>query len=520
MKRRDFLRVSGLSTPVLLNGLSLSTLAKSRLFSTIDGDSDRILVLIQLTGGNDGLNTIIPMDMYDRLQAVRTDIMVPENSVINIDQDLAMHGSMESMHELYTQQQLKIVQGVAYPNQNRSHFRSTDIWTSGSPATEVWIDGWLGRYFQNRHPEFPTGYPNADCPDPFAITVGSLVSATCQGITGNFSMAISDVDSLNPISEGATGSLPDTPYGDELMFLREAIRQTNAYAEQITNAADAGTTSVSYNEDNPLAQSLKTVAQLISGGLQTRVYVVSLGGFDTHAGQVNENDSNAGMHADLLQTVSEAVFSFQTDIQNQGLQDRVLGMTFSEFGRQIAQNDSFGTDHGTAAPLFLFGNCVDPAILGHNAEIPELVDPQDGVAMQYDFRDIYGSVLVDWFDVEEAEVREILHPEFIKLPLLDQNCLMTTSTSDPTAVDQLVDMVIRPQPVRGTAYIDLELRESAEVDLRIYDSVGKELATLISGRVDAGLSTYSHDCHRFPAGNYYCRLRVGRRHMTQLMLVI
>lgn len=504
----------------MLNGLSLSTLSKSRLFSTVDGDSDRILVLIQLTGGNDGLNTIIPMDMYDRLQAVRTDIMLPEDSVINIDQDLAMHGSMEPMHELYTQQQVKIVQGVSYPNQNRSHFRSTDIWTSGSPAEEVWIDGWLGRYFQNRHPEFPTGYPTTDCPDPFAITVGSLVSGTCQGTTGNFSMAISDVDSLNPISEGASGSLPDTPYGDELLFLREAIRQTNAYAEQISTAADMGTTTGTYDEDNPLARSLQTVAQLISGGLQTRVYVVSLGGWDTHAGQVNENDSTAGTHELLLRSVSEAIFSFQTDMQTQGLQDKVLGMTFSEFGRQIAQNDSFGTDHGTAAPLFLFGNCVDPAILGHNAEIPEVVDPQDGVALQYDFRDIYGSVLVDWFNVEETEVRDILHADFVKLPLLDQNCLMTTSTTDPEALDQLVDMVIRPQPVRGTAYIDIELRESADIDLRIFDPVGKELATMMSGKADAGLTTYSHDCHRFPAGNYYCRLRVGRRHLTKLMLVM
>ncbi len=519
MKRRDFIRVSGLSAPILVNGLSIDAIAKSRLFSSVDDDTDRILVLIQLNGGNDGLNTLIPMDQYARLQNLRQDIIIPDSSVLELDNDLAMHPSMSGMKELYDQGLLKLVQSVAYPDQNRSHFRSTDIWTSASPAQEVWTTGWLGRYLQNRYADFPEGYPNEECPDPFAITIGNLVTETCQGLSGNFSMAIQDVNNLNPISEGEEGTLPDTPYGWELAFLRNAIKQTNQYSEQIRAAADTGSNEANYAGDNQLAQALKTVAQLISGGLGTRIYVVSIGGFDTHAGQVVNGEATAGIHAQLLQSLSSAIFSFQEDIQMQGFGERVLGLTFSEFGRQIAQNFSFGTDHGTAAPLMVFGNCVDPEILGHNPEIPEAIEPQEGVAIQYDFRDIYGSVLEDWFGVPNEEVREILHQDYVKLPILDQACI-SVSTDNPTEDPSWMEISVRPNPVRGIAWFDLELAHGADVDLRIFDAVGKQISTVVSQRYEAGKHTISYNCHRLPAGNYYYRLRADSTHRTQLLQVL
>ena len=518
MKRRDFIRVSGLTAPIFVNGLSLNTLAKSRLFSAVDDDTDRVLVLIQLNGGNDGLNTLIPLDQYSQLVNLRNNIIIPENSVLEIDNELGFHPEMTGMKELYDQGLLKAVQSVAYPNQNRSHFRSTDIWTSASPAQEVWTTGWLGRYLQNRYADFPDGYPNTDCPDPFAITVGNLVSETCQGLAGNFSMAIQDAENLNPIAEGAEGTTPDTPYGHELTFLREAIKQTNKYSERITLAAGQGTNQAEYDENNRLSQALKTVAQLISGGLGTRIYVVSLGGFDTHANQVL-GDATQGVHANLLSTLSDAIFSFQEDIQLQGLGERVLGLTFSEFGRQIAQNFSLGTDHGTAAPLFIFGNCVNPEILGTNPQIPDTIKPQEGVAIQHDFRDLYGSVLEDWFSVSAEEVRDILYPEYVKLPVLDQSCL-PVSTNDPTIDPTWIDISVRPNPVRGTAWFDITMDRSEDLDLRIFDAVGKEIATVVSQRFEQGKHSVSYNCHRLPKGNYYYRLRAGNTHKTRLMQVI
>ena len=221
--------------------------------------------------------------------------------------------------------------------------------------------------------DFPEDYPNDDCPDPFAITLGSIVSETCQGPSTNFSMALVDPENLTTIIEGAEGSLDlDTCYGYQLDFLRTAVKQTNAYSESIETAADNGNNMAQYPGDNRLAEQLRIIAQLISGGLQTQVYIVNLGGFDTHAAQVADS-TTTGNHANLLETLSGAVAAFQEDLQLLGLDERVVGMTFSEFGRRIRSNDSLGTDHGTAAPLFVFGSCINPAIIGENPEIPDVV---------------------------------------------------------------------------------------------------------------------------------------------------
>ncbi|MCI5083419.1 MAG: hypothetical protein MRY78_17100, partial [Saprospiraceae bacterium] len=153
MKRRTFLQTTGAVTlPVLVNGMNISTLAKSSLFSAVNNESDRVLVLVQLNGGNDGLNTLLPVDQYDKLASVRENILIPENQLISLTDTLSLHPNMQGVQSLYDDAKLAIIQSVGYPNQNRSHFRSTDIWTSGSPAEEFWTTGWLGRYLEDLHP--------------------------------------------------------------------------------------------------------------------------------------------------------------------------------------------------------------------------------------------------------------------------------------------------------------------------------------------------------------------------------
>lgn len=515
MKRRKFLQTtSAASIPLFLSGMKVGALPKSSFFPTIN-DSDRVLVLIQLNGGNDGLNTLIPLDQYSNLANARQNILIPENNVLQLEDGIGFHPVMTGMKSLYDNAKMNIIQSVGYPNQNRSHFRSLDIWTSGSAAEEFLSTGWLGRYFNNLHPSFPEDYPNDDCPDPFAITLGSIVSETCQGPSTNFSMALSDPENLTTIIEGEEGTLDlNTCYGYELDFLRTSIKQTNAYADSIETAVNNGNNVAQYPGDNRLAEQLKIIAQLISGGLQTQVYVVNLGGFDTHAAQIADS-TTTGFHADLLQTLSDAVAAFQEDLELLGLNERVVGMTFSEFGRRIRSNDSLGTDHGTAAPLFVFGTCINPAIIGENPEIPEEVDNLEGVPMQYDFRSVYGSILMDWFEVSEDDVKSLLYEDFQHIPII-QLC-NTTATIDSSTEAEEIESYNFPNPFTDWTTIVFKTKnEWARVS--VYDVLGNELKVLAERQFSTGEHRINFEARDLPSGNYYYRIVTKDRQKTKGMV--
>lgn len=519
MKRRNFLKNTGvaISLPILLNGMPVSAVAKSALFKPNNLENDNVLVLIQLNGGNDGLNSLIPLDQYSNLMKFRENIIIPESSIIGLTDSLGLHPNMGAFKSIYDEGKLGIVHDVGYPNQNRSHFRSRDVWTSASPSEEVWQTGWVGRYLEELHPGFPDAYPNESFPDPLAITLGKVVSETCQGTGSNFSLTLDDPFSLSPLSEGAGGEVPNNFYGDELKFLRTTLLQTNAYSEVILEAANAGNNTVDYPETN-LAQQLKTVALMVSGGLKTKVYIVNLGGFDTHAEQVLDGDPTAGEHAELLRTLSEAIDAFQKDLTGLGLEEKVLSMTFSEFGRQIRSNFSFGTDHGTAAPLFLFGSCVNPQILGNNPDIPDEVEVQEGVPMQYDFRDVYGSVLMDWFEVEEKAIKSLLHEEFKYLPIV-RSCSQITSTEEWWKKQEALNIEAYPNPFRDWITVSFAT-EGEWVRLSLFDAFGSERKVFVNKSLPAGPQQFSLEIRDLVPGNYYLRLEVEGRQKTRRIVKI
>lgn len=507
MKRRNFIRsaaATSLSIPLMMNGLKVNAMAKSSIFNTIDDDSDRVLVLIQLTGGNDGLNTFIPIDQYENLADPRWNILIPENKILKVDETIGFHPVMEKMKGIYDDGRMGIIQAVGYPDQNRSHFRSTDIWETGSASNEVLADGWLGRYFENTHAAYPSNYPNSEYPDPFALTMSSIVTVTCQGTEANFSLAVKDPFALTNLSEFNGSSLyQDIKYGEHLSFLRTSIAQTNAYGEVVYQAAQKGSNTVNYSTSNSLSEQLKNVALLISGGLKTKVYVVKLGGFDTHASQVVEGDPTRGVHATLLETLSTATSEFMRDIQNQGLNNRVLAMTFSEFGRRIYSNGSLGTDHGNAAPLMLFGDCVRPGFMGTNPQITDATEQREGVQMQYDFRNVYGSVLKDWFDVEEEQIKSILFDDFQYIPVI-QNYSTTTSTELYFKEEILVDAY----PNSFTNWITIQLESIGEpIRLSIFNTLGHEVAVVVNKTLSKGKHNIQFDGSQLPAGQYYYRVR-------------
>lgn len=521
MKRRDFLKNIGVAVggPIMLNGLGLSALAKSGLFSALDDESDRVLILVQLNGGNDGLNTYIPLDQYDHLVNARSNILIPENNILPVTDTLGFHPNLGGLKALYDEGRIGLVQSVGYPNQNRSHFRSIEIWSSGSPAEEQWTTGWAGRYLDQQNPGFPEGYPTYEKPDPFAITMGFLVSETCQGQASNFAITLSDPFTLSNLAEWETDEYAGTLFGEELAFVRESISLTNQYAQRIQQAAGQGANLATY-PDTQLANQLKTVALLIAGGLKTRIYTVTLNGFDTHSGQVVDGNPAAGVHAELLKTLSDAIKAFQDDLSALGHEERVLGMTFSEFGRQIRSNGSYGTDHGTAAPLLLFGPCANGRITGDNPEIPEEVAIQEGVAMQYDFRDVYGSVLVDWFEMPLNAVKNILHEDFQYLPILacgkaqpgDDTVVHTTDLESGGAT-----LAVYPNPFSNTISARFSCG-GGMIRLSLFDAKGQEIRVLKEGRINPGAHEAVFDGSNLPSGNYYLHLRWEKGRKTVAMV--
>ena len=376
---------------------------------------DRVFIVVQLSGGNDGLNTVLPLDQYTNLAAARSNILIPQNAALQLGNfATGLHPAMSGFKTMYDQQQLTVIQNVGYANPNYSHFRATDIYLTGADSNQVLDSGWLGRYLEYNYPGFPASYPNTAMPDPLSITIGSNVSSALNGYSINTSQSVpkSFSGALTQLLGYANATTPATPAGDEVQFIRSQQAYANQYANRIISAWNLGANTATYPTSGTaltnLAQQLKLVARLISGGCKTKVYWVSMGGFDTHDTQVDTSDTTQGIHATLLQELSDAVLAFQTDLKAQQLEHRVMGLTMSEFGRRIKSNASAGTDHGTAAPMFLFGKYANPTVLGANPQIPANATTNTNLAVSYDYREIYMSVLQNWFCLTTPEAQAVL----------------------------------------------------------------------------------------------------------------
>jgi uncharacterized protein (DUF1501 family) len=420
MNRRNFIRAAAplAVVPFFSNQLFAAALPHSLLDEAVLGmaglESDRILVIIQMNGGNDGLNMVLGLDQYTNLAAARSNILIPDTSALMLgSSSTGLHPSMTGMKGLFDQGKLSVIQGVSYANPNYSHFRATDIFSSGSDSTESLTTGWLGRYLEYAFPGFPDAYPSAAMPDPLSIRIGSSTTLALQGyeISTGQTVPSNFNGSLTQLLSYQNTSLPTGNAATELAFLREQQSYTNQYGTRIVNAWTAGANMATYPAaagGQNLPTQLKIVARLIKGGLKTRIYWVSMGGFDTHATQVVATDKKTGVHANLLKELSDSIATFQADLGLMGLEDRVVGMTFSEFGRRILSNGSAGTDHGVAAPMFVFGKKVAGRIIGTNPVIPAVATVNSQVAMQYDFKSVYQSLLQGWFCLTPSEASTVL----------------------------------------------------------------------------------------------------------------
>jgi uncharacterized protein (DUF1501 family) len=410
LTRRDFVKTSLASASMIALGQTvpafLGRTAAQAPTADRPGARDTILVVVQLTGGNDGLNTVIPFrdDNYARL---RPTLRIPAAEVRRVNDDLGLHPSMTGLAELLQSQALCIVQGVGYPNPNQSHFRSMDIWQAASTADEL-TEGWVGRALRGvpGAASFHLANPNESA--PLALTgapvrVPSITSlADFQLRVGAASQA--DARRQRSLIEAAANPTADVQPG-LLDFVQRTATNTYASSRRLQEIGRTYQPRVPY-PNTPLANHLKLAAQLIDAGIGARLFYVSLDGFDTHASQ-------AQAHANLLREVSEGITAFYRDMAARGQQDRTLVMTFSEFGRRARENGSHGTDHGSAAPMLLVGGRVRAGVVGAH---PSLTALEAGNLRHHtDFRQVYAAVLDNWLGVPS---RQVLGQEYSPVSVL------------------------------------------------------------------------------------------------------
>lgn len=415
MTRREFLH-KGL-TLVAVAATAPSFLARSALAMNDPFDlpqvtsrpgvpDERILVVVQLGGGNDGLNTVVPFadDTYYR---VRPRLAIPRDRVIRLTDELGLHPRMQKFKELYDQGLVAVIQGVGYPNPNRSHFKSMEIWHTADPDGRLRV-GWIGRYFDSQCPacEQPTVGVNVGPTLPLAMR-----GERGQGITLEAPETFRWVPlpgNLPPKEQLELFKLLNTPPAGSpgpVDFLSRTAMNAVVASDRVREAVQRYRGGVEY-PNHRFARSLRLIAQLIAGHLPTKVYYAHLTGFDTHAGQ-------QGRHDELLEQLSTGLAAFYRDLEAQGNAERVLVMAFSEFGRRVAENASGGTDHGAAAPVFVFGRAVRPGLHGRH---PSLTDLQDGDLKHHvDFRAVYATLLERWLGTDPVRV---LGGQFERVPFL------------------------------------------------------------------------------------------------------
>jgi uncharacterized protein (DUF1501 family) len=406
LTRRDFVRTSLRDASLLALAPAVPGFLAATARATAPLADGRVLVVIQLDGGNDGINTVVPYK-DDGYTKNRKDLRLDAAKLLKVNDSTGLHPSMAGAAKLLERGRLAIVQGVGYPNPSRSHFRSMEIWQTARPdPEESGGPGWLGRAWDDRLSagDLSGTYFVGEGQPPAAL-VGRRSFPATLGRLGDLAL------------EGKTDarvSVPGSATGNDLLgFVRRTALDAYAAADRVAERTRAGR-SAAEDSGRGLRGRLEVIARLLKSGSRARVYYTQQGSYDTHAGQLQA-------HANLLFELSESLKGFQEDLEASSLADRVLVLCFSEFGRRVAENASSGTDHGTAGPVILVGDQVRPGLIGPT---PSLLDLDDGdLKMALDFRRIYAAVLEDWLGVPSATA---LGGRFVPLPLVSHKSAHAT----------------------------------------------------------------------------------------------
>ncbi|MBL7877362.1 MAG: DUF1501 domain-containing protein [Cyclobacteriaceae bacterium] len=570
MRRRQFIKKLSLAAvPITLGGIPIRLMAENSLTRMAEqSTNDRVLIILQMHGGNDGLNSIIPVEAYDLYYQWRANIaipaknslrkMIPLDSTLPSQAQVGLHPDMIAMKDLYDRGRMTVVQGVSYKNNNGSHFRGRDISFMGGGFDDYFSSGWVGRYLQQEfEPKvYPDDFPNSEMKDPLAIEMGSDVSLIFHQ-QGNIPTSISlnnpesfarlvgelegFVDQgIDPRGKPPT-ALDNSSYGRELNWILGLEDKSQDYAERLYDVYKAASpTSVTYPERYPfnapkgsmrngLTPQLQLIARLLDGGgpglgVKTKVFLVKMGGFDTHAEQVESYDPTMGQHAALMYHISSAMKAFQDDLKARGLEDRVLTVTTSEFGRRVRANGSYGTDHGTGAPVMIFGKGVQPGVVG---VVPDL--NKQNVEMQFDYRQVYANLLRDWMLVDEAKINtDIFFKDFINGPKEDG-----TGNYEPLPLATQVISGVQenfinarfaledcfPNPATEFTTIKFRTNTTNLVNLTLISNQGSTIKTLLNEERPEGEHLVRAYVGDLPTGVYFYQLKTSFFTQTKKLVV-
>lgn len=510
MKRRTFIQrlaSTGIVLPIAMGFPRMRAFAKSPAGSPFmrlaASTNDHIMIMIRMAGGNDGLNTVVPYQNQAYYDARNGDsLAIAADTVAKIpgNDRLGLHPALAPLLPLYTEGKMSIVQNVGYPNQNLSHFRSTDIWLSGSDWNVYDNAGWYAKYLEDVYPNYPAELPR----DPFAIELGTFLSTTLIGEHNNMGVAVADLSYIP--GQPDPDPVRSTHAGDEEAYVREIAKQSNIFSNSIIAAGTRQLTNkVTYPAGNVLGTGLAGIARLIAGGLATQMYIVNVGGYDTHSNQLATQQT-------LHKTLADAVLAFQRDLEAFGLDKRVSVMTISEFGRRVVSNGT-GTDHGSAAPLFVFGTGVIGGVLGNEPNLSDLEGPGN-LKMQYDFRQIYASVLGQWYGADEGLIAPNALPRhFDQLPIFEASA----SGVDAPMADAALQLGQNfPNPANSRTTIPLDGILNGDGRLTVYNAEGR---AVLAQAVASGTRSVEIPTSGMASGTYIYELSSGGARRSKTMQV-
>lgn len=513
------------ATPILLNGIPVSAFAENLPIdiSCIDG-SDRCVVLIQLSGGNDGLNTLIPLDQYATYQNYRPNIKIGENEALKLQvdpnnssagnrDDVALHIALSAFKQYFNKEDntgigMSVIQNVGYPLQNKSHFKSTDIILAGMDGVsygDEGTDGWVAKYLYNQHTD-DIIMNNLD--DPIAIQLGDVNPGKSLIHTYNvtdFSLNLSGQNPLglfsvtNLFSSPFLNNVPISDHGDVLNHVKSVETELEHYSDRITQVFSQGANSPTVQYPSvSISFQLKTIAKLISGGCKSKVFICKMRAFDHHVSLVENHNERLTALNDSIEAFYKDLSLITDDLGNK-YSDRVLTSTFSEFGRKVKENGNKGTDHGLAFPMFVFGKGVKNKFHGSNANLSDLTPDFQINGMQNDYRTVFTTILQDWLGANNSTIDEVFQKStpdddgsesFIssKLDLIEdmsKSCIVETTQAD-SQLKQFIDseyknskhiqVEIYPNPITTyfTASIEcIEGEEREEVNVEVVNALGQ-----------------------------------------------
>ena len=551
MNRRKFIKNTAAASAgsVVLGGLPVQVLAGNKALLNIASNSntDRVLVFVQLHGGNDALNSVVPLNQYELYSSMREQIFLPRTGsrgLINLDGTLpadaqgGLHPDLAPFHQMYEAGKATLIHNVGYPNMNMSHFRGRDIVFMGVDGnSDLKPSGWMGRFLDVEYPGFPgegeNRYPTAEMPDPPGLELSGNLSLSYHRNVG-IPIGFNTYDPVGLYNTIKNVGIPNTNFDylpgkshvrNELEYLMDFDISTHDYGERLNQVWDNGSNSIAYPEtypytcpdrfkQNELSHQLRTVARLLKGGIKTRIFLCRLGGFDTHGDQVLAEDKTKGIHAALLFHLSAAIKAFHDDLAAMGLEERVLTMTFTEFGRRAYSNASYGTDHGKSTPVFLFGSGLKGGVLGTN---PDLTDLDRGnTKHNIDYRQVYTSVVMDWFNASEAAVNATGFQTW-----KDERLDLIEGVINHSHVTQQDSgkLSIYPNPANNKTNLSLFIEKTSLVKILLLDLNGKQISTIFHGKREFGPFEFQAELSGIPKGMYVVFADVNGKRITERLVI-